>query len=182
LLALNNLLKKYQISAAQLIDLIKNRQLNSSGDKTDSSLVNSNTADQSIERNKSTTLRLSTSTSPTLKSASPSPASSTKIYSLESNKNKTESKIHFKYKIQSKYIFFLFIKIILFNYLGKKDKETKDVGNVKPTDREEGPDEDGNEKELDEDADKQLKDQQAQSDKDDYQSVDDNKEKPGLFR
>ena len=69
----------------------------------------------------------------------------------------------------------------MFYYLVNKEKDTKDAENVKPPNREEGPDGEENEKDLDEDANKQLKDQQEQADKADYQSIDENKEKTGLF-
>jgi hypothetical protein len=69
----------------------------------------------------------------------------------------------------------------LFYYLENKEKDTKDAGNVKPPTREEGPDGEGDDKDLDENANKQLKEQQEQADKADYQSIDENKEKTGLF-
>ncbi len=92
-------MKKYQISPAQLIELIKNSQLNSSGNKTDSSLITSAPADRLTERKNSTNLNLSAATSSTLNTTSfpflsPSPSSSTKSSTLAVNRNDEGSKIY----------------------------------------------------------------------------------------
>ena len=90
-------MKKFQLSPAQLIELIKTSDLNLSGNKIDSSLINPTPADRLIERNKTETLRLSTSTSSMLQkpSSSSSSSSSTQIYSPKKN---TESKIRIFFK------------------------------------------------------------------------------------
>jgi len=49
-------MKKYEISSAELIELIKNSQLNSSGNKINVSLINSTSVDQLIERKSINTL------------------------------------------------------------------------------------------------------------------------------
>ncbi len=56
MLVLTNLMKKYEISSAELIELIKNSQLNSSGNKINVSLINSTSVDQLIERKAINTL------------------------------------------------------------------------------------------------------------------------------
>jgi hypothetical protein len=103
LLSLKKLIEEYKISPAQLIELIKNRQLNPNENKNDLSLINSSTADQSIQRNKSKTPVSLTCASSTLKTSS---SLSAKINSLKTN---TENKTYLSYKTESKYILLLLI-------------------------------------------------------------------------
>lgn len=103
LLSLKKLIEEYKISPAQLIELIKNRQLNPNENKNDLSLINSSTADQSIQRNKSKTPVSLTCASSTLKTSS---SLSAKINFLKTN---TENKTYLSYKTESKYILLLLI-------------------------------------------------------------------------
>lgn len=83
-------MKQYKISSAQLIDLIKNNQLNTAGKKIDPSLINSTSADQLVERKKTNALDSSTRSFSTLSTL---PSSSTKIYYHEINRNDQDSKM-----------------------------------------------------------------------------------------
>ena len=108
LLSLKRLIEEYKISPAQLIELIKNRQLNPNENRIDLSLIDSSTAGQSIQRNKSKTPVSLTRASSTLKMSS---FLSTKIYFL---KNKT----YLSYKTELKYILLLLINhyfVLLFS-------------------------------------------------------------------
>jgi hypothetical protein len=91
-------MKKYDISAAQLIELIKNSQSKSSGNKINSSSIDSTTADSLIERKKFNNLTSSTNTSSKLNhtlASSPSSSSTTKIYSHEIKRPTEKRKDHF---------------------------------------------------------------------------------------
>ncbi|CAF1036472.1 unnamed protein product [Rotaria sordida] len=113
ILSLTNLMKQYNISLVQLIELIKNNQLKLVENRKNSSLINSTTSsDPLIEHKTANTLDLLTSTLSTLSNA---PSSSIKIYSLEINRYNGEK---------------------------NKDKNKNDGDEAKPDDRNEGSDED----------------------------------------
>jgi hypothetical protein len=108
-------MKKYQISAAQLIELIKNSQSKSSGNKIDSSSINFISADQLIERKKFNNSALQTNTSSILNNNLPSSSassSSTKSYSLKISRNNKKSKNYFTLKIRKLKFDLIFVVLL----------------------------------------------------------------------
>ena len=186
-LALTNLMKKYQISSAQLIELIKNSQLKSSGNKIDASLNTSTSAEQLTERKNSTSLRLSIDTAPMLNatssssslstsSSSSSSSSSTKSSTLAVNRNDKESKICLAFCVSLKQT-----NIFVFVILEKKDKPSDDTDG-KINDPDDDREDDTGGKAPDQGADKSAKeDQEEESNKKDNQPAAD-KGKAGLFK